>query len=129
MARQRAIDASDEENRPAYRIGGQVGGALIAAAVGPSFGPKLQLNLAQAPLCGKRLLLDLLKVLALARHMATAAAKVVYERAANIIPTAVAGGVVGGLAPVAGAGAGKAYEAFRKLSRRSAYRQNSRRVP
>lgn len=115
LARQRGIDAADEANRPAYRMAGQVGGALLtAAAAGPSRLAPITAKLGTSAPLWQRVAAGSAEGLgAGAAYGYGSGEGGVDERAANIIPTAVAGGVAGGLAPVVGAGAGKAYEAFR----------------
>lgn len=115
LAEQRRQIADAEKNHPIANIGGSVAGALTGLkALGPIVSSPFSANVAaNAPMWQK-------VAAGVGDGFGMGAA---YgfgtgeggagERAANIIPTAVAGGVVGGLAPVVGAGAGKAYEAFR----------------
>ena len=114
LARQRGIDISDEQNRPASRIGGQVGGALLtAAAAGPSrlapFTAKLGTS---APLWQRVAAGSAEGLGAGAAYGYGSGEDGAANRAANVVPYAALGVGAGAVAPVIGAAAGRGYEAL-----------------
>lgn len=133
LAEQRRQIADAEKNHPIANIGGSVAGALtglkalgpivsspfsanvaanapmwqkVAAGVGDGFG----MGMAYGYGSGEGVKRDAPQTW---EEWAYGIPSDVGARLSNALPTAAAGGVVGGLAPVVGAGAGKAYEAFR----------------
>lgn len=113
LARQRGIDTSDEQNRPASRIGGQVGGALLtAAAVGPSRLAPFSAKIGTSAPMWQRVAAGSAEGLgAGAAYGYGSGEDGAANRAANVVPYAAMGGVAGAAAPVLSSGVGRGYEA------------------
>lgn len=114
LAEQRRQIADAEKNHPIATIGGSVAGALTGLkALGPVVSSPFSANVAANAPMWQKVAAGVGDGFGMGAAYGFGTGEGgVDERAANIIPTAVAGGVVGGLAPVVGSGIGRGYEAL-----------------
>lgn len=111
---QRRQVANAERNYPAATIGGSVAGALTGLkALGPIVSSPFSAKVAASAPMWQKVAAGVGDGLGMGMAYGYGTGEGgAGERVANMIPTAAAGGVVGGLAPVVGAGIGRGYEAF-----------------